>query len=136
MMETTLAIIKPDAVAAGHAGEIISRIEREGIKILAMKMKRLTAGEAKGFYNVHKDKPFFDPLVKFMTSGNVVLMTLEGDNMIKRWRELMGPTDSKKAPKGTIRGDFGTDIEKNACHGSDAPDTAKFEVGYFFPELK
>ena len=133
--ERTFAIIKPDAVAKNAIGGVISLIEKGGLKVVGLKLAKLDDEKAKGFYAVHKERPFFGALVSFMTSGPVVLMALEGDNAIARWRELMGPTDSKKAPAGTVRGTYGTDIEKNAAHGSDGPDTAKFELGYFFPEL-
>ena len=131
-IERTFGIIKPDAVAKGAIGGVIDLIEQGGLKVIGLRHTRLSADEAKGFYAVHKDRPFFGGLVAFMTSGPCVLMALEGENAIARWRELMGPTDSTKAPPGTVRGKFGTDIEKNAAHGSDAPETAKFELGYFF----
>ncbi len=131
-IETTLAIIKPDAVTKGIIGEIMNRIEGHDLKIVGVKMLHLTKKKAEGFYAVHKDKPFFSPLVEFMTSGPVVIVALEGDGAIAKWREVMGHTDSTKAPAGTIRGDYGTDIQCNAVHGSDAPETAKFEVTYFF----
>ncbi len=130
--ERTLAIIKPDAVQKGVIGEVMNRIEAHELKIVAIKMLQLDTARAKGFYAVHKDKPFFAPLVEFMTSGPVVAMALEGEGAIAKWREVMGPTDSAKAPEGAIRGDYGTDIQSNAVHGSDATDTAKFEVSYFF----
>lgn len=131
-MDRTLAIIKPDAVAAGLIGQIIHRIEDAGIKITAMRMEHLTDRKAEGFYYVHRDKPFFKSLVKFMTSGPSVLMVLEGADVIMQWRKLMGATDPAKADVGTIRKDFGSSIEQNAAHGSDAKDTASFEVNYFF----
>ena len=131
-IERTFAIIKPDAVAKGAIGGVIDMIEKAGLKVVGLRFVRLSATQAEGVYAVHKARPFFGGLVTFMTSGPVVLMALEGDNAIARWRELMGPTDSKKAPEGTVRHKFGTDIEKNAAHGSDGPDTAKFELGYFF----
>ena len=130
--QRTLAIIKPDAVANKSAGQIIARIEASGLEIVGMKRIALDERLARGFYAVHKQRPFFADLVKFMTSGPVVVMVLEGTDAIRRWRDLMGPTNSKQAPKGTIRGDFGTDIERNATHGSDAPETAKLEISYFF----
>ena len=131
--ERTLSIIKPDATAKpGAAGEILARFERAGLKILAMKRIHLTDDLARGFYAVHKKRPFYGELVKFMTSGPVVVSVLEGEGAIAKHRELLGPTDSTKAPKGTIRGDFGTDIERNAAHGSDAVETAKLEISYFF----
>ena len=130
--ERTLAIIKPDAVASGVTGEILKRIEGSGLRIVAMKRVQLDRGLARGFYAVHKQRPFYGDLVKFMTSGPVVLCVLEGQGAIGRWRDLMGPTNSADAPAGTIRGDFGTDVERNASHGSDAPETAKVEISYFF----
>ncbi|HVN38074.1 MAG TPA: nucleoside-diphosphate kinase [Myxococcota bacterium] len=131
--ERTLSIIKPDATARpGAAGEILARFERAGLKIVAMKRIQLTEELARGFYAVHKKRPFYGDLVKFMTSGPVVVSVLEGPNAIQKHRDLLGPTDSSKAPKGTIRGDFGTDIERNAAHGSDAVETAKVEIAYFF----
>jgi len=135
-MERTLGIIKPDAVKKNVIGKIISIIEENGIKIKAMKMVTLTKKQAEGFYHVHKDKPFFNDLINFMTSGPVVLMLLEGENVIERWRKLMGVTDPQKADEGTIRKLYGTDIEKNAVHGSDAPETAEFETKYFFNALE
>ena len=131
-MERTLSIIKPDAVAAGHAGAIIDQLIKGGLRPVGMKMLRLSQAQAEGFYAVHRARPFFGDLVKFMTSGPVIVMALEGENAIARNRELMGATDSKKAAAGTIRQKFGTDIEKNAVHGSDAEDTARFEISYFF----
>ena len=130
--ERTLSIVKPDAVAAGAAGEILSRFEKAGLEIIALKKMRLTEGQAQGFYAVHRDRPFFSDLVKFMTEGSIVVSVLEGEGAIAKNRELMGPTDSTQAEPGTIRGDFGTDIERNAVHGSDAPETARLEVAYFF----
>jgi len=130
--QRTFAIIKPDAVANKSAGQIIARIEESGLDIIALKRLQLDDDMAKGFYAVHKERPFFGDLVKFMTSGPVVAMVLEGENAIARWRDLMGPTNSTEAPAGTLRGDFGTDIERNAVHGSDAPETAKLEISYWF----
>jgi len=130
--ERTLGIIKPDAVQKGIIGEIMNRVEAHELKIVGVKMLQMDKKSAEGFYAVHKEKPFFQPLVEFMTSGPVVVMALEGDGAIAKWREVMGPTDSTKAPEGTIRGDYGTDIQCNAVHGSDAPETAKYEVSYFF----
>jgi nucleoside-diphosphate kinase len=130
--QRTFAIIKPDAVSKAVAGRIIARIEESGLQIIAMKRLQLDEQRAQGFYAVHRERPFFGDLVKFMTSGPVVAMVLEGDDAIKRWRDLMGPTNSNEAPTGTMRGDFGTDIERNAVHGSDAPETAKLEISYFF----
>lgn len=130
--ERTLAIIKPDAVQKGIIGEVANRIEANELKIIGLKMLHLNKDRAEGFYAVHKGKAFFADLVKFMTSGPVVVLALEGDGAIIKWRQVMGPTDSTKAPEGTIRGDYGADIQCNAVHGSDAPETAKFEIGYFF----
>ncbi|MCB9728958.1 MAG: nucleoside-diphosphate kinase [Deltaproteobacteria bacterium] len=131
-MERTLAIIKPDAVASGSAGGVITMIEEAGFNIVAMKKAQLTAAQAEGFYHVHSARPFFRDLVDFMTSGPVVLMILEAEDAISRWRELMGPTDAAKAGPDTVRGRFGTNIERNASHGSDAPETAAFETAWFF----
>ena len=131
-IERTFAIIKPDAVAKQAAGAILQRIEESGLAVVAMKKLQLTEQLAQGFYAVHRERPFFGDLVKFMTSGPVVVLVLEADGAIQRWRDLMGPTNSEEAPEGTIRGDFGTDIERNASHGSDAPETAKVEIAYFF----
>jgi nucleoside-diphosphate kinase len=131
-VERTFSIIKPDAVAKRATGAIIDRIEASGLTIIAMKRLHLSEAQAQGFYAVHKERPFFKDLVAFMTSGPVVCMVLEGESAIARWRDLMGPTNSSEAPKGTIRGDFGTDIERNASHGSDAPETARLELSYFF----
>lgn len=130
--EKTLAIIKPDALEKGIIGEVCQRMEGGGLKIVGMKMIKLTPKQAEGFYAVHKDKAFFNSLVKFMTSGPCVVICLEGENAIKRWRDAMGATDPAKAAAGTIRNDFGTSIECNATHGSDAPETARFEVSFFF----
>jgi nucleoside-diphosphate kinase len=131
-IERTLAICKPDAVQDGNVGHIIARIEASGLKIAAMKLMQLSRKQAEGFYYVHKDRPFFGDLCSYMTSGPVVLMALEGEGAIKKWRDLMGATDPAKAVAGTIRADYGTSIERNASHGSDAPETAAFETGYFF----
>lgn len=131
-MEKTLSIIKPDGVARGHAGTVIKRLEENNLKIIAMKMIHMTKAQAEGFYAVHKERPFFASLTEFMSSGPVVVMVLAGDNVIARYRELMGATDCRLAEAGTIRKDFATDIEKNVVHGSDAPETAAFEIGYFF----
>jgi nucleoside-diphosphate kinase len=130
--ERTLSIVKPDAVAKGVTGEILRRFEEAGLRIVAIKALRLTEEDARGFYAVHKERPFYDDLVAFMTSGPIVVSVLEGERAIERNRELMGPTNSREAEKGTIRGDFGTDIERNAVHGSDGPETAKLEIAYFF----
>ena len=131
-MERTLSIIKPDGVAGGHAGEVIKRLEQNNFTITAMKMLHLTKSQAQGFYAVHRERPFFESLTDFMVSGPIVVMILEGENAIGRYRELMGATDYKEAAQGTIRKDFATDIEKNVVHGSDGPETAAFEIGYFF----
>jgi nucleoside-diphosphate kinase len=131
-VQRTLSIVKPDAVGRGATGEILARFERSGLGIVALKKIHLTRELAEGFYAVHRERPFFGSLVEFMTSGPVVVSVLEGPGAIARNRELMGPTDSTKADPGTIRGDFGTDIERNAVHGSDAPETARVEIAYFF----
>ena len=135
-LERTLSIVKPDAVAAGATGDILSRFEKAGLTIIALKKMRLTEAQAQGFYAVHKKRPFFGDLVKFMTEGPIVVSVLEGENAIAKNRDLMGPTDSSKAPAGTIRGDHGTDIERNAAHGSDAPETARVEIAYFFNAME
>ena len=134
-LERTLSIIKPDAVAKNVIGKIYSRFETNGLKIIAARMLQLSRAEAEGFYAVHKGRPFFEDLVKFMISGPVVVQVLEGESAIAKNRELMGATDPKKADKGTIRADFADSIEANSVHGSDAADTAKVEIGYFFPAL-
>ncbi len=131
-METTLAIVKPDGVSRGLIGDVVKRIEGNGLKIKAMKMIQMTKSQAQGFYAVHKERPFFDSLTDFMISGPAVVMILQGDNAIQRWRDMMGATNFKEAAEDTIRRDFATDIEKNVVHGSDAPETAAFETGYFF----
>jgi nucleoside-diphosphate kinase len=131
-MERTFAIIKPDAVKAKHTGQIIQRIEESGFQIRAMRMVNLTQAEAEGFYAVHRERPFFPSLTKFMSSGPAVVMALEAPDAIKKWRTLLGASDPAKADAGTLRKQFGTSIENNATHGSDAPDTAAFELGYFF----
>jgi len=131
-MERTLSIIKPDGVKRALIGEVIKRFDSNDIKIAAMKMIHMTRTQAQGFYEVHKERPFFDSLTDFMSSGPAVVMVLEGENVIARYRELMGATNYKEAAPGTIRADFATDIEKNVVHGSDAPETAAFEIGYFF----
>ena len=134
-MERTLSIIKPDGVARGIIGEVIKRLEINNLKIVAMKMLRMDTALAQGFYAVHKERPFFDSLTVFMTSGPVVVMVLEGENAIAKYREIMGATDYKEAAEGTIRNDFATDIEKNIVHGSDSPETAEYEINlYFKPE--
>lgn len=131
-MERTLAIIKPDAVASRAAGRIIQRIEEAGFQIRAMRMLNLSAREAEGFYAVHRERPFFGSLTRFMSSGPVIVLALEAEDAIRKWRTLMGATDPAKADPGTLRNEFGRSIEHNATHGSDAPDTAAFELGYFF----
>ena len=136
MMERTLAIIKPDGVARGIIGKVIKRLEGNDFKIVAMKMVHLSKKQAEGFYAVHQGKPFFESLTTFMSSGPAVVMVLEGENIISRYRELMGATNYKEAAEGTIRKDFATDIEKNVVHGSDAPETAAFEMAYFFNNLE
>lgn len=134
-VERTLTILKPDAVAAGHIGEIVTALEQAGFRILSMKMVHLTPSQAEGFYQVHKGKFFFDSLIKFMTEGPVVPMALERDNAIQGLRDLMGHTNPEKADAGTIRKRFAASIERNAIHGSDASETAAFELDYFFPTL-
>jgi len=134
-LERTLSIIKPDAVAKNVIGKIYSRFETNGLKIIAARMLQLSRAEAEGFYAVHKGRPFFEDLIKFMISGPVMVQALEGEGAIAKNRELMGATDPKKADKGTIRADFADSIDANAVHGSDAADTAKVEIGYFFPAL-
>jgi nucleoside-diphosphate kinase len=135
-VQRTLAIIKPDAVAAGAAGKIMDRIEQVGLKIVAAKLVHLTSRQAAGFYIVHKERPFYGSLCAFMTQGPCLPMVLEGENAIQRWRDLMGATDPAKAVANTIRKDFASSIEANAVHGSDAPDTAAFEIPYFFSALE
>ncbi len=135
-MERTLSIIKPDGVARGIIGEVIKRLEASDLKIVAMKMIHMSRTEAEGFYAVHRERPFFASLTDFMTSGPAVVMVLEGENVIKKYRELMGATNPKDAAAGTIRKDFATDVEKNVVHGSDAPETAAFEIGYFFSGME
>jgi nucleoside-diphosphate kinase len=135
-LERTLSIIKPDAVAKNVIGEIYMRFEKAGLKVVAAKMKHLSQREAEGFYAVHRERPFFKPLVDFMISGPVMIQVLEGDGAIAKNRDLMGATDPKKAAAGTIRADFAQSIDANAVHGSDAPETAKVEIGYFFAETE
>src|SRR4029079_17971277 len=135
-MERTLAIIKPDAVAARHAGRIIHRIEEAGFQIRAMRMVHLSGREAEGFYAVHRERTFFGSLTAFMSQGHVVVLALEAHVAIKKWRTLMGATDPAKADAGTLRKEFGQSIENNATHGSDAPETALYEIGYFFPGVE
>jgi nucleoside-diphosphate kinase len=131
-MERTLAIVKPDAVRRGLTGDILKRIEASGLTIVAMRKIRLSRADAEKFYDVHKARPFFSGLCDYMTSGPVVVMVLAGEGAIGRWRKLMGATDPKKADPGTIRKDFGLDVEQNATHGSDAPETAAQEIAFFF----
>ena len=131
-MERTLSIIKPDGVARGIMGDVIQRLESNKLKIIGMKMLKMNKTQAEGFYTVHENRPFFDSLTYFMSSGPVVVMVLEGENAIVKYREIMGATDYREAAEGTIRKDFATDIEKNVVHGSDSPETADFEIGYFF----
>ncbi|MDY0003113.1 MAG: nucleoside-diphosphate kinase [Polyangia bacterium] len=131
-MERTYAMIKPDAVEKGAVGPILTAITEAGLKVVALKMTRLTKAQAEGFYGVHRERPFFAELTTWMASGPVVAMILEGEGAIARWRELMGPTDATKAPKDTIRGRFGTSIQTNAVHGSDALETAAFEMSFLF----
>jgi nucleoside-diphosphate kinase len=131
-MQQTLAIIKPDGVSRGLMGDVISRIEEAKLTIKAMKLIAMTKAQAEGFYAVHKQRPFFNDLTNFMSSGPALVMILEGDDAIARWRQMMGATNYKEAAEGTIRRDFATDIEKNVVHGSDAPETAAFETAYFF----
>jgi nucleoside-diphosphate kinase len=131
-MNRTLAIIKPDGVQAGLIGEIIKRIENEGLRIVAMRLIRMDRRKAEGFYYVHRSRPFFESLIDYMTSGPVVVMALQGYDVIQRWRSLMGATDPRKAAPGTIRADMGTSIERNVVHGSDSPDSAVYELNYFF----
>ena len=133
--ERTLSIIKPDAVAKNVIGKIYSRFEEAGLKIVAARMMHLSQAQAEGFYAVHKERPFFKDLVRFMISGPVMIQVLEGENAIQKNRDLMGATDPKKAAKGTIRADFAASIDANAVHGSDAPETAAVEIAYFFPTL-
>ena len=135
-MEKTLAIIKPDAVERNLIGQILARVEEKEFKIIALKMKTLTKSEAQGFYLVHEKQPFFNELTSYMSSGPLVLMVLERNNSIKNWRELMGATDPAEANPGTIRKDFALNIERNSTHGSDAPETASFEISYFFDQME
>jgi len=135
-MERTLTIIKPDGVAADVIGEVVRRLEGRGLRPVAIKMLRLSPDQAAGFYHVHRDKGFFDSLLKFMTSGPVVAMVLEGENAVVRLREVMGATDPAKAAAGTVRKDLASSIERNIIHGSDSPSSAAFEIGYFFNSLE
>lgn len=131
-LQRTLAIVKPDAVAKNATGDILATIESKGFRILGMKMLHISKDEARGFYAVHAGKPFFDSLTDFMSSGAIVVLALEKDDAIKAWRDLMGPTNPANASEGTIRKKWGSSIERNATHGSDADDTARFELSYFF----
>jgi len=133
MVEKTLAIIKPDAVKKKLIGKIIQRIEEEGFEIVRMKLEHLTRDKAKGFYIVHKDKPFYGSLTEFMSSAPIVVMALEGDDAIAHWRQVMGATDPAQAKPGTLRHQYGFSVERNATHGSDGPETAAWEIKYFFP---
>jgi nucleoside-diphosphate kinase len=135
-VERTLSIVKPDAVEKNHIGGVVAMIEAAGLKVKAMRMQQLSKKEAEGFYYVHRERKFFGELVEFMTRSPVVIMCLEGENAIARYREVMGATDPAKAAPGTIRKQFGSSIGENASHGSDAPDTAAFEIGYFFRGLE
>jgi len=135
-MERTLSIIKPDGVGKGLTGEVVKRLEQAGIRICAMKMVRLTLDQARMFYAVHRERPFYSSLTEFMTSGPIVAMVLEGENVIRRNRDLMGATNPKEASPGTIRRDFASDVEKNIVHGSDAPETAAQEIKFFFNDLE
>ena len=134
-IERTFGIVKPDAVEKNAIGGVVDLIEKAGLKIVALRLVRLTEAQARAFYAVHKDRPFYGDLVRFMTSGPAVVMAIEGEAAVARYREVMGPTDSKKAPEGTIRNRYGTNIERNAVHGSDGPDTAKAELAFFFAGL-
>ena len=135
-MQRTFTILKPDTVKAGNSGAVVERLEREGFKVRAMKMMHLSKPQAEGFYHVHKERPFFGDLVKFMTEGPIIMMVLEADDAINKLRKVMGATDPGKAEADTIRKKFGTNIERNAIHGSDGPETAAFEISYFFSQLE
>ena len=136
MTERTFSIVKPDAVVARQAGDILGRIEKAGFAIVALKLRRLSRAEAEGFYHVHRERPFFGSLCDFMSSGPCITMVLEREGAIARLREIMGATDPAKAAPGTIRRDFAASIEANCIHGSDGPETARFEIGYFFPGIE
>jgi nucleoside-diphosphate kinase len=136
MKERTLSIIKPDGVSRNLIGEVIQRLEKAGLKIVAMKMIKMTKEQAKGFYKIHEGRPFYESVTDFMSSGSCVVMVLEGKDAIKRYRKLMGATNYKEAEEGTIRRAFATDIEKNVVHGSDSEETANFEIYYFFNEME
>lgn len=133
--ERTFGIVKPDAVEKSAVGGVIEMIEKAGLKIVGLRLVKLSDGQARAFYDVHRERPFFPDLVRFMTSGPCVVMAIEGEGAVGRYREAMGPTDSKKAPPGTIRNKYGTNIERNAVHGSDGPETAKAELAFFFAGL-
>ena len=135
-MERTLAIVKPDAFAAGNAGKILARIYQEGFKVVGIKKLFLSKKQAEGFYTVHRERPFFGELTDFMSRGPCLVMTLEAENAIRRWRDVMGATDPAKAAEGTLRREFGSSIGENATHGSDAPETAAFEISYFFAGME
>ncbi len=135
-MERTFAIIKPDAFAAGNAGKILARIYEQGFKVVGLKKLYLSRQEAEGFYYVHRERPFFGELTEFMSSGPCIVMVLEAEGCIKKWRNLMGATDPAEADEGTLRKEFGTFVGENATHGSDAPETAAFEISYFFSGLE
>jgi len=135
-LERTLSIVKPDGVSKNLIGEVIGRFEKEGLRVVALKMIKLSRAGAEGFYAVHKDRPFFLSLTEFMSSGPCVVMVLEGENAISRVREIMGATDPEKAAEGTIRKDFASNIERNIVHGSDSPESASFEIRYFFSSLE
>ena len=135
-MERTLAIVKPDAFAVGNAGKILARIYQEGFKVVGIKKLFLSKKQAEGFYAVHRERPFFGELTDFMSRGPCLVMTLEADNAIRRWRDVMGATDPAKAAEGTLRREFGSSIGENATHGSDAPETAAFEISYFFAGME
>jgi len=136
VIERTFSIVKPDAVAAGNAGAVLARLEKAGFRIVALRMRSLTRAEAEGFYHVHRERPFFSGLCAFMSSGPCITMVLERENAIAHLREIMGATDPAKAAPGTIRKDLAASIERNAVHGSDARETAAFEIGYFFPGVE
>ena len=136
MTQRTLCIVKPDAMRKRVLGKILAMIETGGLTPVAARILRLAPADAERFYAVHRERKFFPDLVRFMSSGPVFVAVLEGNDAITRWRDLMGPTDSTKAPKGTVRGEFGTDVEQNAAHGSDAPETARAEIAFFFPGLE
>lgn len=133
-IERTLSIVKPDGVQKNLIGEVYRRFEQAGLKIVAARMMQLTQAQAEGFYAVHRERPFYKDLVRYMTSGPVIVQVLEGESAVERHREIMGATDPKKAAKGTIRADFAASIEENVCHGSDGPDTARQEIAYFFSQ--